>query len=173
MASRDKKWEMCRGMGLSFGYNKVEDESHLISVKDLISLLVETVADNGNLLLNIGPKADGTIPQEQVERLLSLGKWLEQNGEGIYRSRCSKYSPETVNGVTVRYTKVGQDLYLYIDGLAEDKTSLPLSVFGELQALNPALDFAVEQTAAGRVLHINNYQADWYVLGFKIVDGEK
>lgn len=72
----------------------------------------------------------------------------------------------------MRYTKVCQDLYLYIDGLAEGKTSLPLSVFGELQALNPALDFA-EQTAAGRVLHINNYQADWYVLGFKIVDGEK
>ncbi|SQE30455.1 Alpha-L-fucosidase [Mannheimia haemolytica] len=164
---------MCRGMGLSFGYNQVEDESHLISVKDLISLLVETVADNGNLLLNIGPKADGTIPQEQVERLLALGSWLEINGEGIYKSRCSQHQTEQIGDVTYRYTKVGADLYLYIDGLTEAQISLPLSVYGELQALNTELKFTIENTAQGRVLHIQNYQPDWYVLGFKIADGEK
>lgn len=78
VASRDKNGKCAVVWAYHLVTNKVEDESCLISVKDLISLLVETVADNGNLLLNIGPKADGTIPQEQVERLLALGKWLSK-----------------------------------------------------------------------------------------------
>ncbi|WDI28166.1 alpha-L-fucosidase [Glaesserella parasuis] len=171
-ASRDKKWEMCRGMGLSFGYNQIEDESHLISVKDLVSLLVETVADNGNLLLNIGPKADGTIPEEQVERLLALGQWLNINGEGIYHSRCSKFPTQKIGNLTTYYTKVGTDLYLFIDGLQNGQNNLPLSVFGELESLNKAVKFNVEHNEKGRTLHIENYQEDWYMLGFKIANGE-
>jgi alpha-L-fucosidase len=49
--------------------------------------IVENVSKNGNLLLNISPKADGTIPQEQQDVLLAIGKWLEVNGEAIYASR--------------------------------------------------------------------------------------
>mgnify|MGYP000464786640 FL=1 len=77
----DKKWEMTRGLGLSFGYNQTEGEADCIGKDELIRLLIDTVAHNGNLLLNIGPKADGTIPSVQEERLLYLGAWLEQNGE--------------------------------------------------------------------------------------------
>ena len=60
-------------MGLSFGYNENEGDDQIISEKDLISLLVGTVANNGNLLINIGPKADGTIPEEQERR--PFGSW--------------------------------------------------------------------------------------------------
>ena len=77
-------------MGLSFGYNAYESDDMLISVPDLIALLVGTVANNGNLLLNIGPKADGTIPEEQVRRLggvklalmaqIRVQKFYEKNG---------------------------------------------------------------------------------------------
>jgi alpha-L-fucosidase len=49
--------------------------------------IVENVCKNGNLLLNISPKADGTIPQEQQDVLLAIGKWLEVNGEAIYATR--------------------------------------------------------------------------------------
>uniref|UniRef100_UPI0035A0F696 alpha-L-fucosidase n=1 Tax=Glaesserella sp. TaxID=2094731 RepID=UPI0035A0F696 len=172
ITSRDKKWEMCRGMGLSFGYNQVEDESHLISVRDLITLLVETVADNGNLLLNIGPRADGTIPSEQVDRLLALGQWLKINGEGIYASRCSRYPTHKSDGFSFYHTKVRSDLYLFLEGLQAGKNSVPLNLYGELEALHPELRFNIENTAQGRVLHIENYQPDWYVLGFKIQNGE-
>ncbi len=172
ITSRDKKWEMCRGMGLSFGYNQVEDESHLISVRDLITLLVETVADNGNLLLNIGPRADGTIPSEQVDRLLALGQWLKINGEGIYASRCSRYPTHKSDGFSFYHTKVRSDLYLFLEGLQAGKNSVPLNLYGELEALHPELRFNIENTEQGRVLHIENYQPDWYVLGFKIQNGE-
>ena len=56
----------------------------------LMAHYYNTVANNGNLLLNISPKADGTIPEEQVRRLLVLGKWLDINGEGIHGTRCSR-----------------------------------------------------------------------------------
>jgi len=49
--------------------------------------IVENVSKNGNLLLNISPKADGTIPQEQQDVLLAIGKWLDVNGEAIYGTR--------------------------------------------------------------------------------------
>ena len=49
--------------------------------------IVENVSKNGNLLLNISPRADGTIPQEQQDVLLEIGKWLEVNGEAIYSTR--------------------------------------------------------------------------------------
>jgi alpha-L-fucosidase len=49
--------------------------------------LVENVSKNGNLLLNISPRADGTIPQEQVDVLLAIGRWLDVNGEAIYGTR--------------------------------------------------------------------------------------
>ena len=49
--------------------------------------IIENTCKNGNLLLNISPKADGTIPQEQIDTLLGIGKWLEVNGEAIYATR--------------------------------------------------------------------------------------
>jgi alpha-L-fucosidase len=68
----------------SWGY--VEDASYK-SVDRLVDELVDIVSKNGNLLLNIGPKADGTIPEPIKERLLGIGAWLKLNGEAIYGTR--------------------------------------------------------------------------------------
>jgi alpha-L-fucosidase len=54
---------------------------------ELIHLLCDIVSKNGNLLLNIGPRADGTIPEGMQQRLLAIGKWLQVNGEAIYGTR--------------------------------------------------------------------------------------
>ena len=77
-------WEECRGIGKSFGYNQNETIDEYSTSEELIRLLVDIVSRGGNLLLNIGPKSDGTIPNIMVDRLLEIGKWLEINGEAIY-----------------------------------------------------------------------------------------
>jgi alpha-L-fucosidase len=62
-------------------------DDHFKSVTTLVHTLVDVVSKNGNLLLNIGPRADGTISAEATERLLGLGAWLDVNGEAIYGAR--------------------------------------------------------------------------------------
>lgn len=64
----------------------VEDDEFK-SVTTLVHDLVDIVSKNGNLLLNVGPKADGTLPAEATERLRGLGEWLQVNGEAIYATR--------------------------------------------------------------------------------------
>lgn len=173
-AIRNEKWEMCRGMGLSFGYNENEGDDQLISVPDLIGLLVSTVANNGNLLLNIGPKADGTIPEEQVKRLLELGRWLETNGDGIYGTRCSRReSRELENGVKVHYTKKDEDLYVFVDGLKEGENTVCIpEVSGTVTPLDPEAEITGETRDGSLVLNIRNYKKDMYVLGLKATGQE-
>lgn len=83
--------EACETINDSWGYNAADDNYK--STQDLIRLLVKVVSRGGNLLLNIGPRGDGTIPTEQVDRLRELGKWLEKNGEAIYGTRPGPLPP--------------------------------------------------------------------------------
>jgi alpha-L-fucosidase len=83
----DRKWEACRGLGYSFGYNRIEGPEHVIASDQLIELFVDIVSKNGNLLLNVGPAADGSISEIQRDRLRALGNWLRINGEGVFGSR--------------------------------------------------------------------------------------
>ncbi len=80
-------WEECRGIGTSFGYNRTEGLSDYSTTGELVKLLVSTVAAGGNLLLDIGPSSDGTIPVIMQERLMGIGKWMKINGEAIYGTR--------------------------------------------------------------------------------------
>ena len=75
----EAKWEACRGIGHSFGLNRNAPDDDLLSVDALVHLLVDIVSKNGNLLLNVGPAADGRIPHAQAERL--LGPRLVAQGE--------------------------------------------------------------------------------------------
>ena len=171
---RSEKWEMCRGMGLSFGYNENEGDDQIISEQGLISLLVGTVANNGNLLINIGPKADGTIPAEQERRLLVLGSWLETNGEGIYETRCSRReSVVSDNGTAVHFTAKESDLYVFVDGLKKgmDTVEIP-NVFGELIPLDQRVQAEYQTTATGTRINLKNYSEDMYTLCFKAAGQE-
>ena len=80
-------WEHNRGLGFSFGYNQLEDERHWISPSDLIRHFVDVVSRGGNLLLDVGPMADGTLPAGQRERLDALGAWNRAQGTALFGSR--------------------------------------------------------------------------------------
>ena len=134
-----QKWESCRGIGFSFGYNQAEGPEHMLSVDKLVDLLVDVVSKNGNLLLNVGPMADGTLPPLQVERLQGLGSWLQVNGEAIFGTRpWVRAEGQTSEGLPVRYTVKGDSVYaillekpkeskVVIEGvMAEDKTRIQL-----------------------------------------------
>ena len=109
---RQKKWESCRGIGASFGYNRREGADQHLSVENLVRSFVDIVSKNGNLLLNVGPMADGTIPELQLERLLGLGRWLDVNGAAIFDTRPWQVAEgKTLSGVDVRFTQTGETLY--------------------------------------------------------------
>ena len=133
----DFKWESCRGLGYSFGYNRAETGDHTLGESELIHLLVDVVSKNGNLLLNVGPRADGSIPAIQAERLRSLGSWLARNGEAIYGTRPWKRpSAETSDGVPVRFTANGDALYAVLLGQpAPESFGLRLDVPGRLDSV--------------------------------------
>jgi len=111
------KWEATRGIGQSFGYNRNEGEEQYISTEQLVRLLVDVVSKNGNLLLNVGPMADGRIPEAQQDRLLGLGRWLVVNGEAIYGTRPWRRAEGKANGdIAVRFTQKEEALYAILLG---------------------------------------------------------
>ena len=172
--SRSEKWEMCRGMGLSFGYNGEEGDDTILNVEDAILLLVSVVSENGNLLLNIGPKADGTIPEEQVKRLKEIGKWLSVNGDAIYGTQCSKrHAMSNADGTIAYFTSKHEDLYVFVDGAKDDCMELFLpDTFGTAIPLDKRINCKTEARRDGSLLKISNIRNVKYTLGFIIKGGE-
>jgi alpha-L-fucosidase len=111
-------WESCITMNDNWGYNS--HDHNFKSVPQLIGLLVETASKGGNLLLNIGPRADGTFPDESVERLAAIGRWMRVNGEAIYGTTASLFS-----GAPFRSTTRGNRLYVFVTDWSPDTLSLP------------------------------------------------
>jgi alpha-L-fucosidase len=80
-------WEESRGMGFSYGYNRMETIDAYQTPRELILMLCDLVSRGGNLLLDIGPTADGRIPVIMQDRLIEMGNWLKVNSEAIYGTR--------------------------------------------------------------------------------------
>ena len=149
--SSGRKWESTRGLGSSFGFNRFEPESSYMTATEVVHLLVDVVARGGNLLLNVGPAADGSVPWVQAQRLLAVGWWLRTNGEAIYGSRpWGRPEGTTDDGVPVRFT-VGENGALYavllgsLSGRAITIPDLRLTEYSEVRLLgfDDALSWAV------------------------------
>jgi alpha-L-fucosidase len=101
-----EKWETVRGIGRTFGYNRNELPEDYGTPEKYIYMLIDVVSKNGNLLLNVGPMDDGTIPEEQVTILRALGAWNSLYGEAIFGTRpWTRYAGTTDQGIPVRFTQ--------------------------------------------------------------------
>lgn len=121
-----EKWETCRGLGFSFGYNQLEGPDQVLPPDQLIALLVDIVSKNGNLLLNIGPKPDGSISDIQLNRLHELGAWLNINGEAIFGSRPWVRAASTSDSADIRFTCNNGALYaIYLNPISGNSLVVP------------------------------------------------
>ena len=106
------KWEANRGIGFSFGYNQKEGPDSYMTPTRCIRMFADIVSKNGNMLLNVGPMPDGTIPELQRRCLQGLGAWLRVHGEAIYSTRpWQQAEAQTVDGLPIRFTQKGDALY--------------------------------------------------------------
>ena len=116
----EHKWENCFTIdSADWGLSRVSKYEQYETVKSLIDLLIETVAYGGNLLLNVGPAADGTIYPIFVDRLTGIGEWLSVNGEAIYGSKPWRVC-QNETAVHVFYTTKDEILYAHFREWPDD-----------------------------------------------------
>jgi len=101
-------FEMCDTINRSWGYNK--NDGSYKSTREIVQLIVKAAGYDANLLLNVGPKPDGTIQPEFVKRLAEVGDWLKANGETIYGTRGGPLPPRSW-GVT---TQKGNRVFVHV-----------------------------------------------------------
>ncbi len=118
--------ETCETINNSWGYNA--NDTKLKSTKALVHYLVRAAGYNANFLLNVGPRPDGTIQQEFVERLKEIGSWLAQNGESIYGTRGGPVPPRDWGATT----KKGNRVYIHLLKLDDEVLALPK--FGQVRS---------------------------------------
>lgn len=104
----DVPWEACMTLNENWGYHS--GDTCYKSVRDVLMLLLKTSRDGGNLLLNIGPRADGTVPEESERILRGVGAWLRKNGDAIYGTVRNPFSWGVSSGITMK----GNTIYLLV-----------------------------------------------------------
>jgi alpha-L-fucosidase len=104
----DRAWEACMTMNDSWGYQRADDDWK--SPKAVVRNLITCAHGGGNYLLNIGPKPDGSIPEESVDIMTQVGKWMDRNGSSIYTAdKCSVGRSNYAS-----FTRKGNTLYMHV-----------------------------------------------------------
>ncbi|MBI4893726.1 MAG: alpha-L-fucosidase [Acidobacteria bacterium] len=162
------KWELCDSLDpFSWGYSRILPEGGYMTANQLVDYLIDVVSKNGNLLINIGPRADGTIPEIMQNVLLETGAWLKTNGEAIYASRPFT----TYKEGDFRFTRKGPAVYAIALEWPEDPTFTLTTLAGakvqsvELLGQGPV---HFTQTAKGLTITVPNKRPCKFAYTFKI-----
>jgi alpha-L-fucosidase len=107
-AEQGRAWESCMTLNGSWGYQAADDDWK--SPRQVLRNLISCARDGGNYLLNIGPRGDGSIPEESVRVLQAVGAWLAKNGESIYGT--DHCQPRRSNYAS--FTRRGNTLYMHV-----------------------------------------------------------
>ncbi|MCD4723952.1 MAG: alpha-L-fucosidase, partial [Bacteroidales bacterium] len=125
---KDEYWELCMTMNDSWGFQ--HNDLNYKTPNQIIRIFVDCISMGGNLLLDIGPKADGTIAEEQVNILKELGRWTNKHSDAIYGTKAG-IPHEYFYGLTA-LSADKKTLYLFVDG----KPNGPLMVKGLKNKVN-------------------------------------
>jgi len=137
-------WELCLTMNRSWGYQPQDEEYK--SPHQIIQIFAQTISLGGNLLLDIGPREDGSIDPRQIEILERLGRWTHKHGEAIYATRAG-IGLDHFAGPSTRSSD-GKTIYLFVDG----KPNGDILVKGLDSAVKRAWVVGNNQPVAARVL---------------------
>lgn len=105
-------WESCITLNDHWGYNKADNNWK--STDQVIRMLADIASKGGNLLLNVGPKPDGTFPEESIEILSGAGEWMGKNSEAIYGTGPSPFRYLPWGRCTVKTAGRNTNLYLHV-----------------------------------------------------------
>lgn len=122
---RNEYWETCMTMNNSWGYKSFDNKWK--SSETLIRNLVKIVARGGNYLLNVGPKPDGTFPDESLIRLQEIGEWMKVNSQAIHGTEMSPFNSFPWGECTIKREDAHTLCYFFIfDWPTNNELSIPI-----------------------------------------------
>ncbi|KAL2069316.1 hypothetical protein VTL71DRAFT_15654 [Oculimacula yallundae] len=153
----ERKWESNQGMDpYSYGYNRATPAELYMNATTLIHSLVDMVSKNGNLLLDIGPKADGTIDATEVAHLLEAGIWIKANAEAIFNTTYYFITPQIGD---IRFTETDDAFYILSLTKPAEKfvidAALPILPGDEISMIGAGNGTALEWSSSGEGITIN------------------
>jgi alpha-L-fucosidase len=159
-----RDWETCMTINDTWGYKSYD--THFKSTETLLHDLIDAASKGGNFLLNVGPTAEGVIPEAEVERLRAMGKWLDKNGEAIYATTASPFKAQPWGRATkvAAADKSGTTIYLHVFDWPKDG-ELDVPITNAVTDVHLLADPAQKLTAsadqeAGTIVHLTGEAPD-------------
>ena len=172
-------WESCMTMNDTWGFKK--NDHNWKSATVLVHNLIDVTSKGGNYLLNVGPTAEGLIPEPSVERLKETGSWLRTNGEAIYKTE--KFEKNYSQGENIRFTKKKGENTVYAISLIKPETIFLINniipndgseiyLLGHEESLEWDYDKNTGLKINIPVEILNTWKSDTYAWTFKITGKE-